>query len=404
MSSADDTGHRNHAGGRLPTWCSSDPALSRPISVTSTARDSAVASAEIRAALADTDLAMVVLFSASSLSLRDLGARLRSDLPTDCVLSGCSTAGELCSDGYCSDSVIAVGFPRVGFRAAALKMRSLSRMRVSEWIGQIRALHDHFDPDRNRHLIGLLLVDGLSNLEDVLSVAIDAALPGVPVFGGSTGAGLNKRSGNILLDGEADTDAAVFCLLESELVVQHVIIDHFRSIGGDMVVTAARPELRILDEINAEPAADEYSRLVGVSRSELSPFVFAEHPLIVQINGRNYVRAIRSQTDDGALVLMSAVETGTVLQLGLAEDLAGGFERALLALPSQPLLTLSFDCVLRRLAVERAGLSEHFRRIFGRFNIAGFNTYGEQHGGMHVNQTFVGLAFMPEKAADAPIR
>jgi hypothetical protein len=26
--------------------------------------------------------------------------------------------------------------------------------------------------------------------------------------------------------------------------------------------------------------------------------------------------------------------------------------------------------------------------------VAGFNTYGEQHGGLHVNQTFVGLAFL----------
>jgi hypothetical protein len=32
--------------------------------------------------------------------------------------------------------------------------------------------------------------------------------------------------------------------------------------------------------------------------------------------------------------------------------------------------------------------------IFNRYNMAGFNTFGEQHGGMHMNQTFVGLAFL----------
>ena len=30
--------------------------------------------------------------------------------------------------------------------------------------------------------------------------------------------------------------------------------------------------------------------------------------------------------------------------------------------------------------------------------MAGFNTYGEQHGGLHVNQTFVGLAFLEPDA------
>ena len=36
--------------------------------------------------------------------------------------------------------------------------------------------------------------------------------------------------------------------------------------------------------------------------------------------------------------------------------------------------------------------------LFTRFRVAGFNTYGEQHSGMHVNQTFVGLAFMDHGA------
>ena len=38
--------------------------------------------------------------------------------------------------------------------------------------------------------------------------------------------------------------------------------------------------------------------------------------------------------------------------------------------------------------------------LYRRHRVVGFNTYGEQHSGMHVNQTFVGLAFMdPDHAA-----
>ena len=50
--------------------------------------------------------------------------------------------------------------------------------------------------------------------------------------------------------------------------------------------------------------------------------------------------------------------------------------------------------ILRRLALERAGLTDRMSDLYRRHRVAGFNTYGEQHSGMHVNQTFVGLAFM----------
>ena len=57
-------------------------------------------------------------------------------------------------------------------------------------------------------------------------------------------------------------------------------------------------------------------------------------------------------------------------------------------------LILGFDCVLRRIALEQAGLGDSVGRIYREHRVAGFNTYGEQHGGLHVNQTFVGLAFL----------
>ena len=38
--------------------------------------------------------------------------------------------------------------------------------------------------------------------------------------------------------------------------------------------------------------------------------------------------------------------------------------------------------------------------LFDRYRIFGFNTFGEQLGAMHVNQTFVGVALMePDPAA-----
>ena len=49
-----------------------------------------------------------------------------------------------------------------------------------------------------------------------------------------------------------------------------------------MVVTEADPERRLVREINAEPAAREYARLVGKDPDQLSPFTFAAHPVVVR--------------------------------------------------------------------------------------------------------------------------
>ena len=173
---------------------------------------------------------------------------------------------------------------------------------------------------------------------------------------------------------------------------------HFSPTETRAVVTAAIPEKRRILELNAEPAADEYARLTGIARDRLTPTEFARRPLLLRTGRRHHVRAISEVTEDGGLSLMSAIDTGTVLTLGRAEDMTQGFLQALSALPRPPLMVLGFDCILRRLALERAGLATVMSDLFTRFRVAGFNTYGEQHSGMHVNQTFVGLAFMDHGA------
>ncbi len=109
------------------------------------------------------------------------------------------------------------------------------------------------------------------------------------------------------------------------------------------------------------------------------------------------MRAIQAVTPDGGLSLMSSVETGTTMTLGRAENLTEGLAARMSELGPTALI-LGFDCVLRRIALEQAGLGESVGRIYREHRVAGFNTYGEQHGGLHVNQTFVGLAFLEPDA------
>lgn len=368
--------------------------MTAPVQATVRMGDATSAAADLLSILAPADPDLVLIFASPSGMLPVLAAKMRQGLPADTRIVGCSSAGELSGEGYCNGTAVAIGFPARSFRSEVLVMDELSRLPVSRWMNGLRDMMARFKPDPGRRLFGVLLVDGSSRQEEVLVATLDAALPHVMIMGGSAGNDLDFSETLVIADQAVLLDAAIFCLIETDLDVRDLIFDHFRATDNRMVVTRANPAERLLIEINAEPAAEEYARLVGVSVAELSRLVFARHPLLVNKGGRYFVRAIRDQTEGGGLLLMSSIDTGAVMSLGLAEDLTEGLEAMLRDLPSPPSLILSFDCILRRLAMEHAGLGAVIKDTFKRYNMAGFSTYGEQYGGIHMNQTFVGLAFL----------
>ena len=355
--------------------------------------DCAAVAAPIRAALADAPLALLLFFAADGEMVAPLAGALAGGLGPDCQVLGCSSAGGFAFDGYDDDGVVAVAFPAGSFRARAVWLSRLRQHMALDWMVALRQLAGSFGPAPGQARFGLLLIDGMSGSEELVAATVDATLPGILVVGGSAGDGLRFRRTRLALDGEERPESAIFCMMATDFAVEEVIFDHFVPVGERMVVTDADPDSRLIREINAEPAAAEYARLIGIPRSRLGPSAFAENPLLERLGGRHFVRAISGVTPGGGLALMSSIDTGAILTLGRAESLTEGL-RARMEQIGPAELVLGFDCVLRRIAIERAGEQETVARLCRDYRIAGFSTYGEQHGGIHVNQTFVGLAFL----------
>jgi hypothetical protein len=55
-------------------------------------------------------------------------------------------------------------------------------------------------------------------------------------------------------------------------------------------------------------------------------------------------------------------------------------------------LVIACDCVLRQLEITQKQLWPAVDQIFRRNRVVGFNTFGEQFAGVHVNQTLTGIA------------
>lgn len=309
----------------------------------------------------------------------------------------CTTAGEISSDGYDEELILAIGFPANDFASRSILFRDVDKLRPQDIVDRItleRMALQNDCPELN-YRFAFLAVDGLSLSEDTLAAALAPALVDMPLFGGSAGDGTDFRNTLVSLNGEVAQNAAVLNLMLSRFRSKVFSLDHLEPTDRKMVVTDADPARRIVKTINAEPAAREYARLVGKDPEQLDKFTFAAHPVVVRIGNAHHVRAIQQITDDGEIVFFSAIDEGMVLAVATPRNMAEHLAEKLEALADDSMPTDIFccDCVLRRIEAEQSQLIRPMSNILKRHNVIGFSTYGEQIGALHVNQTMSGVAF-----------
>ena len=131
---------------------------------------------------------------------------------------------------------------------------------------------------------GLLLVDGLSVMEEQVIAMLANALKDLPIVGGSAGDDLRLEKTFIYHDGQFISDAALFTLFITTLPFRLIKTQHFVASDKRLVISSATPEKRLVHEINGLPASLEYARIIGKKVEDLKPTVFSEYPLMLRCN------------------------------------------------------------------------------------------------------------------------
>lgn len=354
--------------------------------------------ADLATALNPVDLDLVILFVSPQADIHALAARAFSAFAPARVI-GCTTAGELCSEGYAEGRIVAIGLPRGHFCTRTLLIEDLDAYDPQDLIGDlIRNRNDmaRETPDWMSEC-AMLLVDGLTMHEDALTADLSMGVGPVPLFGGSAGDGDRFQETWVIQDGIAHRNAAVVVQMRTDCRIEVFNTDHLRPTEARMVVTGADPARRIVHEINAEPAALEYARLLGKDPGQLTTFTFAAHPVVVRIGGQHHVRSIQRMEPNGDLVFFSAIDEGVVLTLAESTDMVAHLENQLdrLNRHGKPDAVIAFDCIFRRMEAEQLQLAGQLSSILSQHNVVGLSTYGEQINARHVNQTLTGLAIYP---------
>ncbi|WP_146344392.1 FIST N-terminal domain-containing protein [Phaeobacter marinintestinus] len=344
------------------------------------------------------DLAMVILFLSPSANVDALIAEAKQRFAPVPVV-GCTTAGEISPAGYTEGEIVAVGLPSSNFLAQTILVPDLDDFQGQSLIESMireRNVMAAVEPDWKSEFT-FLLIDGLSTREDALTAELAMGLGPVPLFGGSAGDGENFESTRILYDGQALPNAAVLIQVRSNCPIKVFNTDHLIPTEARMVVTSADPARRVVHEINAEPAAGEFARIVGKNPDQLDTFTFAAHPVVVRIGDHHHVRAIQQVDENGDLVFFSAIDEGVVLTLAEPENMVIHLTRELERLSEKgaPDTILGCDCVLRRIEAQQKQMTGDLSRLLSKHRVVGFSTYGEQVNTMHVNHTLTGVAIYP---------
>ena len=316
----------------------------------------------------------------------------------------CTTAGELGRDGYEDGQIIAVGYPSDLFSVVSYVidgLDTLDEQTVIDELIQRRLALTRQAPEMTSEFV-FLMVDGLSMREENLTAMLAAGLGPMPLFGGSSGDGTSFRQTYLSRNGAVVQNAALVALVRSRCRAKVFSLDHLVPTETRMVVTRAKLDQRLVSQINGAPAAAEYARLLGKDPTQLDPFIFAAHPVVVRLGDSHHVRAIRQVTEDGELIFFSAIDEGMVLTLADHTDIAGHLRRELDALEREgaPQHILGCDCILRKIEAGQTQKTRELSQILRDKRVIGFNTYGEQIGALHVNQTFTGVAIYPPEDPD----
>ena len=360
--------------------------------------------AEVAGAFGSADLAFVLLFISPDYDLQMIAQETGQAFP-DVPVLGCTTAGEIGQRGYETGTLVGLGFGAADFAIRTRLIHPLDRFSLDDG-AEIAA--ELFAPDGVGEAalwpssVMMLICDGLSRKEDAIVAALAPSLGAIPLIGGSAGDGLNFGETFVLYGGKFHRNAAIAALIRTRCRIEAFRLDNFVPTETRMVVTGADPAERLVTEINAEPAAREYARVVGKDPDQLSPFIFAENPVVVRIGGDHFCRSIQQVENNGDLRFYCAIDEGLVLTVAGSMDIVRHLDERLAALRrgGEPLAVLGFDCVLRRLDVESSQRTRDMSEVLARHGVVGFNTYGEQFGGMHLNQTFTGAAIYAPDPAD----
>lgn len=202
----------------------------------------------------------------------------------------------------------------------------------------------------------------------------------VLVFGGGADAS-DDSDWTLTFDADATyangAVAAIFCGKELNAVGYSCL--GWKPLSLAMTVTKTSADQRTIEEVDGRPAADVYKKYLRIDNDASFHTNVQEFPIILERNGRDFVRVPFSSNEQGAIKLGADVVEGEQLRIGYGDPdglMAAAAEAAREVADYRPEALLVFSCITRKVFLQEYAEAD-VRRLRGIAPLCGFYTYGE---------------------------
>jgi PAS domain S-box-containing protein len=349
-------------------------------------------------------LSAVLVFASVRYDLEELLRGIHS-VVGQAPLLGSTTAGEIC-DGPQQESVVVVALASPHLRLRV----GVGEGVAQDWRGALAQalstpeIRPFFSPEEDiiwpeltrqgKSAFALLFSPGntqqtVSRSYEILEELKRLSQGLLPIFGGSSADDWRMKTNYILWGERAYPDSLLVVVFETRLRFGTALAHGFRPSLRQATVTRAQGHEAL--ELDGQPAAGVYARLLGMSREELE----GKHLTLTtgrpagtpDLYGQYNINVASYFTPQGGVRFAQPVAEGTILTIIEADRdsmIAAGQEALRKALMQghvgDPALVLVFSCALRtRILEERTGEEiARMRDLVPGVPLVGFYSFGEQ--------------------------
>lgn len=343
---------------------------------------------------------ILFVFHSTTQDPHDIAEKLTKHFPNTTIV-GATTSGEWISGQHKNDALVLLGMltPEIRWSMSVVEDLNVSpdqviKQTLDELMQQLNIKWN--DLNATKHFC-LSFFDGMSCREEPFIAAMSKELGDISLLGGSAGDDLKFKGTYVIANGKAYQNAAVFILAESKTSFHAIKHQHFVPGDIDVVITKADVDRRLVYRLDGMPAAQRYAQLMGLEVGELTPQIFSDNPLIYPYGNECYVRALRRVCEEGSLEFGCAIEEGMILNLCKHQGMTQEYDKLMLELKQnlgEVKVLLVYNCIYRALEGKYADINQTLAERTSAIteHMIGFDTYGEQWQGLHMNQTLVALA------------
>ena len=349
-----------------------------------------VAVNSIKEQLSGIDASLVLFFASTVYSTEAISKGMAEAFPGIRTV-GCTTAGEMGPHRMGNNSVVAMAWDKKSLKSLNIEVlenikndeRCVSKAFAS-FEKSLQTPMKTLDPDR---YVGIVLIDGLSNCEEMINDKIGNQT-NVTFLGGSAADDFTYKGTYLYVDGCVYTNAAVLMLMEPTNGYAILKTQSFTSTEIMLVPTKVDEKRRMVIEFNGRPATEVFAESIGVAESEVVDF-FGSFSLGLIFDEENYFIRTPQFVEDKSIVFACSIKEGLNLAImksrNIVEDTKNDLEKAKIEYgPIQ--MVIDFYCSLRNMELKRKDHYKEYSELYQDLKAIGFATYGESYIG-HMNQT-----------------